>query len=67
MTVYDFMEKMGRREKFRIAVNGVEVTGEDEPTTLADFINGYEERRQVIDALERELIRINAIYWILYC
>lgn len=67
MTVYDFMEKMGRYEKFRIAVDGVEVTSEDEPTTLADFLNGFEERQQVIDALERELKRINAIFWILYC
>ncbi len=67
MTVYDFMEKMGRYEKFRIVVDGVEVTSEDEPTTIDDLIKGYEERQQVIDALERELRRIDAIFWILYC
>ena len=51
MTVYEFMEKMGNYEKFYISVAGKDITN-DEAVSLHDIKMHYEERPQVLDALE---------------
>lgn len=66
MTVYDFMKKMGDYEKFYISVAGKDITN-DEPVTIHDIKMHYEERPQVLDALEKELINVDAVEWVLDC
>lgn len=66
MTVYEFMEKIGNYEKFYISVAGKDIT-KDEPVTLHDIKMHYEERPQVLDALEKELINFDAVKLVLYC
>ena len=66
MTVRDFMEKMGRYENFYICVAGKYITN-DEEVSLYDVQVGNEERPQVLDALDKELISVDAEEWILYC
>lgn len=66
MTVYEFMEKMGKHEKFYISVAGKDITN-DESVTLHDIKMHYEERPQVLDALEKELINVDAVEWVLDC
>lgn len=66
MTVRDFMEKMGRYENFYICVAGEDITN-DEEVSLFDVQVGNEGRPQVLDALDKELISVDAEEWILYC
>ena len=66
MTVYEFMEKIGDYEKFYISVAGNDITN-DEAVTLHDIKMHYEERPQVIAALEKELVNVDAFEWVLDC
>ena len=66
MTVYEFMEKMGKHERFYISVAGKDITN-DEAVTLHDIKMHYEERPQVLDALEKELINVDAVEWVIDC
>ena len=66
MTVYDFMAKMGAYEQFEIVVGSDDVTA-GEKVSLHDVKVHYEERESVLNALERELIRVDAVFWVLHC
>lgn len=66
MTVYDFMKKMGEYEKFYISVAGKDITN-DEPVSIHDIKMHHEERPQVLDALEKELINVDAVECVLDC
>lgn len=66
MTAFDFMQHMGENERFYIFVEKQDVTG-DQAVTLHDVKVGYEERKQVLDALEKELICFDAVRSVLYC
>ena len=66
MTVYDFMAKMGEYEEFEIVVGVIDVTA-GEKTCLHDVKVQTEDRKEVLDALERPLEHVDADSWILYC
>ena len=66
MTVYDFMHKMGEYEAFHIVECGTSVTG-SEPTSLHDIKVHNDERESVLDALEKQVVTIDAVEWVIYC
>lgn len=66
MTVYDFMCKMGDYETFYISVQGKDITN-DEATCLHDIKVHNDTRPQVLDALEKQLISVDAVEWVLHC
>ena len=66
MTLYDFLEKFGKRELFDIALNGKIITP-DEKFCLNYVLTQIEERQHVIDALECEVVTIDMQRDIIYC
>lgn len=66
MTVYDFMHKMGDYEQFHISVAGKDITN-DKSVCLHDIKVHNEERPQVLDALEKQVINVDAVEWVIDC
>lgn len=64
MTVYDFMLKMGKFEKFNIVMFGKKIT--DKKVHLRE-IEEDEELFCLYDALERPLVKYETIDDTLYC
>lgn len=53
MTVYDFMLQFDSHKEFRIMQGGRDIT-EDEPISVAYIGCGYEYRKEVLKALEKQ-------------
>lgn len=60
MTVYDFLEKIGKYEEFDITIKGsnVKVTKEKK-FQLVDYFNDCEDRENVLDCLEYKVISVD--------
>ena len=66
MTVWEFMEKMGKYERFHIAINNESVTL-FERVCVYDVKMHYEEREAVLDALELCATSVDLEKMIIYC
>lgn len=66
MTVWEFMEKMGKYERFHIVINNESVTL-FERVCFHDVKMHYEERQAVLDALEFRATSVDLEKMIIYC
>lgn len=60
MTVYDFLEKMGKYEEFDITLKSgnVKVT-KDNKFKLEDYFYDEEDRKEVLDTLEYRVVSVD--------
>lgn len=60
MTVYDFLEKIGKYEEFDITLKSgnVKIT-EEKKFQLADYFNDREDRKNVLDSLEYKVVSVD--------
>lgn len=65
-TVWEFMHKMGDYEKFRIVLNKQDITG-DELVSRDDVNRYHEERKEVLDVLERSVTKFDLEQQIIFC
>lgn len=66
MTVWEFMKKMGKDEKWNIKEHTTDIT-KGEPTSITDIDHHYEERQNVLDALEYEVLTVDMAEGTIYC
>ena len=64
MTVYEFMQKMGNYDKWNIREHKTDIT-KDEPISFNDV--KYEERKNVLDALEYQVLTVDMAEGTIYC
>ena len=64
MTVYEFMQKMGNYDKWNIREHKTDIT-KDEPICFNDV--KYEERKNVLDALEYQVLTVDMAEGTIYC
>ena len=64
MTVYEFMQKMGNYDKWNIREHLTDIT-KDEPICFNDV--KYEERENVLNALEYEVLTVDMAEGTIYC
>lgn len=64
MTVYEFMQKMGKYDKWNIREHNTDIT-KDEPISFNDV--KYEERENVLDALEYQVLTVDMAEGTIYC
>ena len=66
MTVWDFMTKLGKDEKFNIFFANQNIT-KKEPVSVHD-VNVYnEERAWVLECLEKNVVKFDAINFTIFC
>lgn len=66
MTVYEFMRKMGKDEKFFLKEHLTDIT-KGKPTSIDDVTYHYEERENVLDALEYNVLTVDMAEGTIYC
>ena len=66
MTVYEFMQKMGNYDKWNIREHKTDIT-KDEPINLHDIKLNYEERENVLNALEYQVLTVDMADGTIYC
>ena len=64
MTVYEFMQKMGNYDKWNIREHKTDIT-KDEPICFNDV--KYEERENVLNALEYQVLTVDMAEGTIYC
>lgn len=64
MTVYEFMQKMGNYDKWNIREHNTDIT-KDEPISF--FEVKYEERENVLNALEYQVLTVDMAEGTIYC
>ena len=64
MTVYEFMQKMGNYDKWNIREHNTDIT-KDEPICFNDV--KYEERENVLNALEYQVLTVDMAEGTIYC
>lgn len=69
MTVYDFLQLMthwSRYDKWNIREHNTDLT-QDEPINFEDITLHYEERENVLDALEYSVLTVDMVEGTIYC
>lgn len=64
MTIYEFMQKMGNYDKWNIREHNTDIT-KDEPICFNDV--KYEERENVLNALEYQVLTVDMAEGTIYC
>ena len=64
MTVYEFLQKMGNYDKWNIREHNTDIT-KDEPVCFNDI--KYDERENVLDALEYQVLTVDMAEGTIYC